>query len=151
MDLLVKLYELPEVRNEQAEGVTIRRAFVAEKHLVVEFVEKNFIRAWASECEVSFARMPPACFVAESDKQICGFACYDATARGFFGPIGTAENWRGRGIGAILLIRTLQDMRAQGYAYAIVGDVSDTRFYKEIHPIEISESTPGFYRGMLTT
>jgi Acetyltransferase (GNAT) family. len=149
MDLLVKLYELPDVAGDQVKGVTIRRAFAAEKHFVLEFVEKNFIRAWASECEVSFARLPAACFVASSGGEICGFACYDASARGFFGPIGVAENGRGHGIGTHLLIRTLQDMRARGYAYAIVGDVSDTRFYRQVNPIEIGESSPGFYRGML--
>jgi hypothetical protein len=40
MDLLVKLYALPEALAEGMEGVAIRRAFAAEKHLVAEFVKR---------------------------------------------------------------------------------------------------------------
>ena len=149
MDLLVKLYALPQITSHHAEGISVRRAFAAEKHLVIEFVGRNFIPAWASECEISFARLPVACFLATSARTICGFACYDASARGFFGPVGIAEDWRGRGIGGELLIAALQDMRAQGYAYAIIGDVSDKKFYERLNPIEIDGSSPGFYAEMI--
>jgi ribosomal protein S18 acetylase RimI-like enzyme len=149
MDLLVRLYTLPEALGEGMEGVAIRRAFAAEKHLVGEFVERNFARAWASECEVSFARLPVACFIATEGDTICGFACYDATARGFLGPIGVAQEWRQRRIGSALLLSILHDMRARGYGYAVVGAATDREFYRAVGAIEIADSSPGFYSGML--
>ncbi len=153
MDLLVKLYALPPAAEEgssyNAEYAVIRRAFAAEKELVTDFVAKNFSRAWASECEIAFARQPVTCFMAISGDAICGFACYDATARGFFGPLGVVQEQRGRGIGSALLLATLRDMRAKGYGYAIIGATDNEQFYRLVGAVPIPESTPGFYAGML--
>jgi GNAT superfamily N-acetyltransferase len=151
MDLLVKLYGFPSgiEKGGKAADFVIRRAFAAEKQMVVSFVSDQFSSTWASECDVAFARQPPACFIAISAGIICGFACYDATARGFFGPIGVKEQKQRRGIGSALLRMTLDDMRSQGYAYAIIGGADDIEFYRAVGAVEIKDSTPGFYSGML--
>lgn len=149
-DLLVKLYEWKPSDRPAPSGVTVRRAFAAEKRLVAQWVAERFGERWASECEISFMRQPVACFIATDDLEVMGFASYDATARGFFGPTGVAENARHKGIGRALLVATLQDMSTQGYAYGIIGATNAPEFYrKEVDAIEIPESTPGFYRGML--
>jgi hypothetical protein len=81
---------------------------------------------------------------------VFGFAVYDATARGFFGPTGVAVDARRKGIGHALLFATLSDMAAQGYAYGIIGATTSVQFYQhEVNAIEIPGSTPGFYSGML--
>lgn len=150
LDLLVRLYELPESAKAAGEHFTLRRAFAAEKEVVREFVVKHFTVGWASECEIAFARLPVACFVALQRDAIAGFACYDVAARGFFGPIGVAEKERKNGLGSALLLAALRDMFAQGYAYAIVGRAPDAEFYRRIvNVIEIPNSEPGFYRGLL--
>ncbi len=152
MDLLVKLYALPAGPFQLAEtkNVEIRRAFAAEKTLLAHWVEQHFGRGWASEAETAFARLPIACFVATAQSELVGFACYDATARGFFGPIGVAEAYRRRGVGRALLLRTLRDMAGQGYGYAIIGGAGTTEFYqREAGAAEIPDSAPGFFRGML--
>jgi GNAT superfamily N-acetyltransferase len=149
-DLLVKLYDWQRTDRPAPEGITIRRAFAAEKRLVAQWVAQRFGERWASECEISFARQPVACFIATNDLTVAGFATYDATARGFFGPTGVAEESRHKGIGRALLLATLQDMASQGYAYGIIGATTSLDFYrKEVAAIEIPDSTPGFYRGML--
>jgi GNAT superfamily N-acetyltransferase len=149
MDLLVRLYALPSAAEHSGNGVVIRRAFAAEKRSVSDFVAQHFSQGWASECEIAFARQPLACFVAVTPDAICGFGCYDATARGFFGPIGVSEPMRGRGLGTALLLATLHDMRASGYGYAVVGATDDPGFYRAAGAIQIPDSTPGFYSGML--
>lgn len=149
-DLLVKLYDLKPPRRPPPEGVSVRRAFAAEKRLIADWVAKRFGERWASECEISFARQPVACFVAVSDFEVLGFATYDATARGFFGPTGVAEEARHKGIGRSLLVATIEDMARQGYAYGIIGSTTSLDFYRnEVGAIEIQDSTPGFYQGML--
>lgn len=149
-DLLVKLYALPPFISSLPPDVKVRRAFSAEKRLVCDWVATEFDSGWASECEASFARMPVACFVAVRENQLLGFACYDATARGFFGPTGVAEAERHHGIGGALLSASLSDMAAQGYAYAIVGAADSIEFYrKHAGAIEIPDSDPGFYRGKI--
>jgi GNAT superfamily N-acetyltransferase len=121
-----------------------------EKHIVVEWVRASFGAAWASECEVGFANQPISCYVAAKHGELLGFACYDATARGLFGPIGVAETARRQGIGRALLLCTLHAMSALGYAYAIVGGAGDVGFYaRTAGATEIPGSTPGIYRDRL--
>ena len=152
MDLLVKLYSL--ARDAEAETVAadhrVRRAFAAEKGIVRRWIAKQFGDRWASESEAAFARSPIACFVAVVDQELAGFACYDATARGFFGPFGVTETQRRRGIGRALLFAALRDMAGQGYGYAIIGAAGSIDFYRSgLDVIEIPDSAPGFYRGLL--
>ena len=57
---------------------------------------------------------------------------------------------RNNGLGSALLLAALHDMSAQGYAYAIIGRVPDAEFYRRnLNVIEIPDSEPGFYRGLL--
>jgi hypothetical protein len=151
-DMLVKLYRLPHLDEGLApviaRGVSIRRALPPEKHVVLAWVEREFSRAWASECDVAFSRQPVSCFVAVRDAEIAGFACYEATCRNFFGPTGVHE--RGVGIGKALLLACLHAMRAEGYAYAIIGGVGPAEFYsKAVGAIPIEDSAPGVYEGLL--
>jgi GNAT superfamily N-acetyltransferase len=147
-DLLTKLYELPVERA--VSGVEVRRALPPEKHAIVEWVRSAFGPGWASECDAAFAQHPVRCHVAVANGTLVGFACWDATARGFFGPEGVAEAWRRRGVGAALLLQCLYAMRAYGYAYAVIGGAGPIVFYERVVPVmEIPGSAPGIYRGML--
>ncbi len=84
------------------------------------------------------------------DGRLAGFACYDATARGFFGPTGVDETHRGKGVGHALLLATLLDMHAVGYPYGVIGGAGPTGFYqRSVGAILIPDSEPGIYRGML--
>lgn len=147
-DLLVKLYGLP-ARREVA-GVEVRRGLPPEEHLVSGWVGATFAPAWASECRAAFAHQPVGCHVATRDGVLVGFACWDATARGFLGPIGTLESERGRGIGAALLLDCLHAMAAQGYGYAVIGAAGPRAFYDRVVEVfEVPGSAPGVYRGLL--
>ena len=151
-DILVKLYALPplDLSGMGAAGVTIRRPIAPERHVVVAWVAREFELGWASEVEVAFANHPPSCLVAVEEQDILGFACYDATARGLFGPTGVTEAARGRGIGAALLMASLHAMREQGYAYAVIGAAGPIDFYRRlVGGLVIPDSWPGLYRGQL--
>jgi predicted N-acetyltransferase YhbS len=154
MDMLVKLYDLPkscavfERLGEQ--GIHIRRALAAEKHKIAAWVRENFTEGWASETEIAFGRQPISCFIAVREGRVVGFACHDATFRNFFGPTGVKLEVRKKGIGSGLLFACLEDMRQQGYGYAIVGGVGPTAFYsKAVGAVLIEGSEPGVYRGLL--
>ncbi len=153
-DLLVKLYELPDVRTlvgkMRKEGVHVRRAMVYEKHRVLGWVQHNFGGDWASECDTAFSNSPVSCFIATEHSHITGFACHDCTCKNFFGPMGVAEHARSRGIGKALLLSCLDAMSCSGYAYAIIGGVDSTEIYKKaVDAIEIPGSSPGIYRDRL--
>jgi GNAT superfamily N-acetyltransferase len=154
IDMLVRLYALPDCRETYEKvaenGVTLRRARAFEKHTVAAFAREHFSEKWVSEVEVAMTRQPIACFIATRDKAILGFACYDTTQRGFFGPTGVAESARGLGVGKALLMKALEGLRDIGYAYAIIGGVGPKEFYaKHCGAIEIPGSDPGTYEDLL--
>ena len=154
-DLLVKLYDLPGMESNRKrstrEGVHLRRAAAYEKHQIVNWVREHFSTGWASECDVAFSNQPISCHIATENGAILGFACYDSTSRGMFGPIGVAEPARGQGIGGDLLLSGLYSMKAAGYAYAVIGGAGSLGFYQHVvNAIEIPDSSPGLYTDRLT-
>ena len=83
--------------------------------------------------------------------EVLGFACYDATVKGFFGPTGVAKAERGKGIGVALLLATLHGMKDEGYGYGVIGGAGPVDFYKKCcGAIPIEGSSPGVYRNMVT-
>lgn len=148
-DMLVKLFELPPLMDVQ--GVEVRRALGAEKHVVLGWIGRYFERGWVSEADVAFSRQPLSCLIAVEDGAMLGFACYDVTRRGFFGPTGVHPDAQGRGIGKALLIAALHSMWIEGYGYAIIGGVGPAAFYaKAVGATLIEGSSPGVYRGLLS-
>ncbi len=154
-DMLVRLTELPDVSEiekklQRSENMVFRRAIAPEKHLVTEWVMENFGSYWKSEVEVAFSRQPVSCWIAQRGNTILGFACYECTARNFFGPTGTLEVERGKGIGKVLLTKSLESLREMGYAYAIIGGVGPAEFYeKAVNAKIIEDSEISIYQHLL--
>lgn len=152
-DLLVNLYSrrLDELAARVA-GVaaTIRVALPPELHIVAGWIKANFSDYWVSEATVAMAHQPPGCLVAVVDGELVGFACYDATARGFFGPTGVAESARGKKIGLALFYHTLTAMKAHGYAYAVIGSAGPVDFYvNAVGALPIPADREDIYQGLL--
>ena len=153
MDLLVNLYsrKLDELR-QRAEGVeaTIRTALPPEQHIIKDWVRIHFSEYWVSEVSAAIAHQPPGCLVATADGALVGFACWDATARGFFGPTGVSEDHRGKNIGLALFYHALAAMKAHGYAYAIIGSAGPVDFYvKAVGAMPIPSDKEDIYQGLL--
>jgi len=154
LDMLVKLYALEDdwgfrAKQEKA-GITIRKPMGPEKHLVVEWVTELFGNSWGSEVDMAMTNRPVSCFFALRNDMIVGFACYDATALGCFGPIGVEEAFRDRKIGKALLLACLLDMKNNGYKYVVIGAVGEPVFFKKtVDALEIPDSTPGLLSGWL--
>jgi len=153
-DLLVRLYDLPAagplVDGLAGQGIVVRRAMASERAMVVDWARAQGSAGWAGECEAAFARLPLACFIAMAGEVLVGFACYEATCRNFFGPELVHPDWRGRGVGRALVLSTLQAMRAEGYAYAIIGWAASIDFYRRaVGAMPIEGSSPGIYPSQL--
>jgi GNAT superfamily N-acetyltransferase len=153
-DMLVKLYNLPldfSFIAEQAKaGVVIRKPIGPEKHLAIDWIGQHFSDAWASEFDMSMTAFPPTCWIATQTKQLVGFACFDATGLGFFGPTGVHPDKRGRGIGKALLLACLLEMKLKGYGYAVIGSVGPAAFYEKCcGAVAIPDSAPSVWYDML--
>ena len=131
IDMLVRLYDLPKsddlYRQVEESGVILRRPGAYEKHLVVEFIREHFSPKWVSEFEIACSRQPISCFIATKDKKVLGFACYETSGKGYFGPTGVAEELRGLGMGKALLFKALEALHADGYALSLIHISEPTR------------------------
>ena len=153
-DLLVRLYALPDPQRHYdgaaAAGITVRRAEAWDRFALRRFVTAEFSETWASESDFAFGQGHPIrAFVAMSEGAICGFAAYECTRRGYFGPTGVRTNLRGNGVGAALLFRCLESMREMSYSYAIIGGAGPADFYAAVcGATVINGSDPGVYADL---
>ena len=151
-DLLVNLLKIPPMENTPAEEFLIRRAQPFEMTPVRAFVATNFAQSWADEIFVGFARQPVSVFIATIERELVGFAAYECTRRGFFGPTGVLATAQGKGVGKALLLASLWALREMGYVYAVIGAAGPVRFYqKTVGAIIIPDSEPGIYTDSLKT
>ncbi|MEN1783607.1 MAG: GNAT family N-acetyltransferase [Bacteroidota bacterium] len=154
-DMLVRLIGLPNITSKkqellEKEGVLIRRPIAPERSLVVSWVKKHFSSNWADEVAVAFAHTPTRCFIAQRDQDILGFACFECTAKNYFGPTGVLDKERGKGIGQILLIESLDALKQMGYTYAIIGGVGPEAYYqKTVNAVPIEGSEISIYDNLL--
>jgi len=153
-DLLVNLLKLPPLEPAPHElnngNIIVRRAQPFEITQTLDFVEREFSVAWADEISVGFANKPVTVYIATTEKEIIGFAAYECTRRGFFGPTGVVDSMQGRGIGKALLLASLWGLREMGYVYGIIGRAGPVGFYeKAVGAIVIPDSEPGIYTDLL--
>ncbi len=135
-DMLVRLYDLPDAapiyQRAREAGVKIRRADPWDRMRYCQFVEATFGELWMVEADQAYRQSPITAYVAERDGRIIGFAAYECTRRGYFGPTGVGPDERSLGIGAALLFRCLESMLEMGYAYAVIGGVGPKEYYEKL-------------------
>ena len=149
-DLLVNLLKLPAAESQLDDSFLVRRAQPFELTPVRDFIQEHFSIAWADETSVGFSNKPVSVYLATSESRIVGFAAYECTRRGFFGPTGVIESARGQGVGKALLLAALEGLREMGYVYGIIGGAGPVEFYERaVGAIVIPDSEPGIYEDLL--
>lgn len=158
-DLLCRLYEndidpQPELSRLRTQGIEIKRAHPVNKTAILEFIEQTFSRGWRDEAEHCFSHDFPTMYIAVKEKNVIGFAAFEATGRGFFGPIGVKSEYRRMHVGLALSKCCLNSMKEMGYAYAVIGWASHSAFdfyMRHLHATEIPDSDAGnsIYRNLL--
>jgi GNAT superfamily N-acetyltransferase len=151
MDMLASLSNLgPLPKRFSKVLLQVRKPIGPEYDSIVRWISDRFSPAWSSEASAALSNRPITLFIAQHGTDLQGFCCYDATARGFVGPIGVLDSERGKGMGAALLLACLHDMRTMGYGYAIAGWVGEPEFFRKVAgATEIPDSTPGLYANLL--
>ncbi|MEW8051658.1 MAG: GNAT family N-acetyltransferase [Candidatus Thiodiazotropha sp.] len=153
-DMLIKLFNMDIdwsfISQQAQQQVVIRKPIGPDQKAILNWAENHFPQTWLGEIQRALNNTPCSCFIAQRDSSLLGIACYDATALGFFGPLGVVESARGKGIGTSLTKACLLDMRLKGYGYAVVGMAGSADFYRKIaNGIEIPDSNPGIYQSTL--
>jgi GNAT superfamily N-acetyltransferase len=106
----------------KAAGVSVRAAG-EDRERVAAFAREHWNDNWAWE-----AANAAGVHYAERDGEILAFAAWGARPA-WFGPMGTAPQARGLGLGGVLLRRCLAEQRAAGQSSAQIGWVGPLRFY----------------------
>ncbi|WP_343485866.1 GNAT family N-acetyltransferase [Allomuricauda sp. d1] len=154
-DMLVRLVDLPNISAEEKsleenEKIIFRRPIAPEKSIVVNWVRAHFSENWADEVAVAFASSPANCYIAQRKQEILGFACFECTAKNFFGPTAVLDTERGKGIGKLLLVKALQGLKQMGYVYGIIGGVGPADYYKKTVKAKIIENSEvSIYQNLL--
>lgn len=132
-----------------AHGIACRRASRGDEAAFDAFFSAQFGDDWRYEVAQGLRCDPPAVHVAIEDDQILGFAAHSTQNRewGFFGPMGSAPAARGKGVGRVLLMRCLNDLRAAGHASAVIPWVGPIAFYKQYVDADVERV---FWRYSLT-
>ncbi len=119
-----------EEKALQIHGIEIKRAEVKDKQEVIDFVNEDWA-LWQHEVEMAFRDSPPSIFIASLHGKIKAFSAHNGNNKGtgWFGPMGTHANLRGKGIGSILLKRCLKDMQQLGHKSAIIPWIGPIDFY----------------------
>ena len=118
----------------QAAGVEVRRARGEDAARIERFFGRCFGEGWLAEVRLAMSREPPAVHLALRNDEIIGFAAHSTMNAewGNFGPMGTADEARGRGIGRALLYRCLADLKAAGFTSAVIPWIGPYRFYSRL-------------------
>jgi ribosomal protein S18 acetylase RimI-like enzyme len=132
-DIICPLYDLvdhrPLIERLNSEDICIRPARPWERTQVAEFIVRRFGQSWVDEAMLGFGNSPVSIVIALQEKKILGFAAYEVTSPGFFGPTGVDKQYRGRGIGKALLLESLAGLRSLGYVYGFIGAPGPKDFY----------------------
>ena len=112
------------------QGVGVRRATPADAPALRAFLDAHW-PAWNAEVSAALANRPPTLHLALRGGALLGFSAHDANNRGtgWFGPMGTAPEARGLGIGGVLCRRCLRDLAEAGHARATIPWVAPVGFY----------------------
>src|SRR5579884_2253723 len=129
--MVVPLLALPDAsaqyRRLEEAGICLRRGQVYEADQVTRWVADRW-KGWVAEVAAAFNHLPVRLFIATLNGDIIGFAAFDVAYLGLFGPTAVDPEHQGKGVGAALLLRSLEAMREAGYLYAIIGDVGPAGF-----------------------
>ncbi len=132
VDLTGNEFETAHLESKLAkQGFTIRRLEHEDEQTFYEWMLGTWSQNWTTEACNSLKNAPVTTFIAlDSRDNIRGFATYDVTLfRGGFGPTGVEASLRGLGIGKVLFLRCLQDMKTRGYSRCEIAWVGPISFY----------------------
>jgi mycothiol synthase len=114
-----------------AAGIAVRRAARSDAGPLTEWLRNGPWggSGWPAEAGAAVSHEPAGCHVACKGEEYVAFACHGVNRRAWFGPMGTSETERQRGIGAVLLRRCLADIRRAGHQTAQIAWAGPVGYY----------------------
>ncbi len=128
MDASIVLFQVPEKTKEieqrlREEGIEVRVFRSPDLLRFLDFLERSMPTDWVRVERANLKKLSTGGFgkeqitVVTKGEEIIGYCQYEGS---HFGPFGVSGEYQGRGIGTVLLGRTLERMRMNGYHNAWV-------------------------------
>lgn len=115
------------------DGYEVRRLRPDDREQFSGWLREVWGPTWEYEATASLQNDPVSTWLATRNGQICAFASYNVTAfPNGFGPTGTDEALRGRGLGRVLFYRCMSDLRHLGHSECEVCWVGPVGFYARV-------------------
>lgn len=132
VDLRVQRFNVEErLAHLQQGGIVVRRIGALDRTALSDYLHATWGKGWHAEGMAVFnlGREQIPGFIATVGETPIGFAVYDVTRPGWFGPIGTTEVYRHTGVGGALLLCCLRDWQEQGRASGEIAAIGPLYFY----------------------
>lgn len=119
-----------KIEKLKADNIEISRAAETDKTELFEFISEEWA-LWQNELEIAYQSNPVSLFIARLNGRIRAFSAYNGNnvGAGWFGPMGTHPDLRGKGMGSILLYLCLADMKKEGHQSGTIPWVAPISFY----------------------
>ena len=112
-------------KNLESAGITIRPYLRSDLMAFMKFLESNMPADWVRVSRANLRDLSRGIFPADQiylalkgpEDEVIGYCQFEGA---HFGPFGVADKYQGKGIGTVLLARTLEHMRAKGHHNAFV-------------------------------
>lgn len=119
-----------EIDRLKQQDVQVSRATDADYSELTELLGEDW-KLWQYEVERALESTPPSIHIARFSGKIRAFSAHNANNKGmgWFGPMLTHDDLRGKGIGEVLLKLCLQDMKDEGLKKSIIPWVGPIPFY----------------------
>lgn len=119
-----------EEKKLAEEKIIFRRAEIDDKETVIRWIQEKF-PAWIGEVSSAYLNYPITIYICEYNGNLIAFSAHEGNNKGtgWFGPMGTSTELRGKGIGGILLKKCLKDMKEMGFIKAVIPWVGPIPFY----------------------
>jgi len=119
-----------EEEKLRKENIICRRAEEKDRNIILDFINNKF-PAWNGEVSGALENNPITIFISEVNGKMKAFSAHEGNNKGtgWFGPMGTDDSLRGKGIGGILFKKCLNDLKEMGFVKAIIPWVGPIPFY----------------------
>ncbi len=114
------------------QGTAMRLANAGEKERVREWVLKNSGYNWSYEAARAIGRAGSGVWIAEEGGEMVAFSVFGSLEHHWFGPVAVVEERRRRGLGSVLLFKTLDSMKRLGIPRAIIPWTGHLLFYSQV-------------------
>lgn len=128
-----------KISDLKKSGIIVSRATNNHRESLLKLLDGEWA-LWKNEINMAFNTQPIAIHIALKNNEVLAFSAYDGNnvGTGWFGPMGSHEKIRGKGIGGVLLYLCLEDMKKQGLRKSVIPWVAPIAFYANYAGAKIS-------------